>query len=339
MKIKLFCACVLISNVLITGCSNDNDSDPVVATSKKQLKNIDAFSSTDQGLTLNQVRHDKLTYINNRLSKVDIFAEKGIDQAWGTTDDVLASTVKCSFSGQVSGALRDPRLEFQMPKLTAFTGNGNLALIMLTPYTYPSSYCALDYKNDLAFTEDQFIPALSVEANKDKPSVSSYWKALQANNVRAGSQNLTLLSGMSYPDCEIGNSVCDLLNFGIDNNKTTFNYSGSDIIIDPIKHLIHRYTFEKDNIKTETVYKYDGDVNTALSKIDTLTVISNSQIERTATLVRTCTTANLAINSSQVIETLNNGIVVQKDLLSAGDDGKACTADDFIVSREKYSYQ
>jgi hypothetical protein len=324
MSIKSISTCFLASSFLLSGCSNDSNSDTVIATPKKQLKTIDFYSSTDNGKTLSQTRYDALSYANGRLAKIDSFTNMGNDGVWGTSDDPIKVIVKCHYSGQKNTVLRDPRLEFSISP--AFPNNVTIELLMIIlGLESNKTSCAIDYQDDLSITGDIFIPKLVEEKDQDKPIFSYKWQSLQANNVHIGSEGTMQFLGIN--------------DMTASSNKYTFNYSGSDIIIDPIKKQLHRYTFDQSNIKTEIVYHYDGDVNTAISTIDTLPIISTTQFERTATMTRSCKTAISPPDSQQTLETLNNGLVVQKDILNAGTDGKACTNDDFIVSREKYNYQ
>lgn len=335
---RLICCSLLLGLSACNDHSNDNANN---SAPQKQLSAIETWTLDNQSKQLVQQENMTVKHANQRISEFNIFDDSGADKQWGTADDRAYSRISCQYSGKTPTPIRDPALDFPLPQPFGSTVTGTIRLAVWGIHERSNSLCALDYQQDAKIIEQQFFPKL-FEAGKSNPAFYMYtWSAKTDAGVLKGTS--TKLSypflnnqgnSPDIPACP-QNEVCDLLVMGMGNNLYNIDYYDNKLSIDPVRKKIYHYGYQHGRIDRITGFSYEGDVNTAIAQLNTLSASFSSQYHYSNNQIKICSDSG----SPQILESYTGQQLVQRDYLDAGADKMTCTSDDVLVKREKYNYQ
>lgn len=309
--------------LLLTGCGSDSDPVTPAAAVSTQIKTLEVFELGAES-KLTKTKQYQFSYTNNRLSQVQTTRGSGEDQRLGR--------VLCQYQGESTDLLDSTRTTV-LPNgwQTNPLGQTLGALLDLDYRGY--SLCAFDMQNAAVMIETEYLDGL------DKPApVFEYTWAHTKNSTQSEAGFTTRTSLLSDgnelsspPQCN--DSACDNLLFGLNRMITRYVQLNDRMLADTINNLLYVYEFENQNIKQVTEYRYaDTDPVTASRQLDQLTQISQQRYQYTPNQLQICST------SSQTLTYYDQQRMVERLSLSAGDDAKACTADDVVMRQEKFSY-
>lgn len=309
--------------LLLTGCGSDSDPITPPAPVSKQIKTLEVFELGAES-KLTKTKQYQFSYTNNRLSQVTIIQGFGESQR--------SNRVLCQYQGQSAGQL-DPSLTTRLPAGWKNTVSGQILGNLLGFDQRGYSLCAFDLQNAALMTETEYLDT----ASKTEPLFEYTWRHTK-NSTQDESGFTPKVSldpdgdGPLLPsDCTT--TTCDLSFFGLNAMTTSYVQLNDRMLADTINNLLYVYEFENQNIKQVTEYRYaDTDPVTASRQLDQLTQISQQRYRYTQNQVQICS------NRSQTVTYYDQQRMVERLSLSAGDDAKACTADDVVVLQEKFSY-
>ena len=309
--------------LLLTGCGSDSDPITTPAPVSKQIKTLEVFELGAES-KLTKTKQYEFMYTNNRLSQVTTIQGFGESQR--------SSRVLCQYQGQSAGQL-DPTQTTRLPAGWRSTVSGQILANLLGFDQRGYSLCAFDLQNAALMTETEYLDTMS----KTEPLFEYVWVHTK-NGTQDESGFTTKVNldpdgdgPLAPSDCTA--TTCDLSFFGLNAMITRYVQLNDRMLADTINSLLYVYEFENQNIKQVTEYRYaDNDPVTASRQIDQLTQIDQQRYQYKPDQVQICG------NYSQTVMYYDQQRMVERLSLGAGDDAKACTADDVVVRQEKFGY-
>lgn len=341
LKVRIFLSSfVLLNTVLLSGCGGRNDNSQIHSPLNiaKKLKSIEVFQAEAPNSNLIKSQRYQFEYVNERVNRINLFDDIGIDQKWNTVDDKLYSYNTCEFSGRLNQPLRDPELEFHIPNPMESSVSGAILVATLGIKSYKQSLCSLGYDNDASFREQEFIPKLVPD---NKPFFIREWSAIQSQDNVSGSENISYGpvskdDVIAFENCS--SSVCDKTLLGFQNGLKKYQYLGSDYVADIKSKKLYQYNRQNGQLKTVNIYRYDDTPEIAIANLNRQVKIGSRDYSYYNDQVRICENDGKGIPLASSVNTYLNEQIIQADIYAVGADKLSCSADDYVQERWIYHY-